>query len=92
MPKVYLDEVEKDRARIERRMDRFDQVVTEYLRRNHYTAEDLSFQVKISPSTLWRGRKRPQYFATAPFATVTKILKVAGCTQEALRYICGHDK
>ncbi len=92
MPKVYLNVKEQDRAKLERRMDRFDSVVTEYLRKNKYTINDLAFQVQINPSSLWRWRTKPQYFYVAPFGIITKILQIAGCSSESLRYICGHDK
>lgn len=92
MPKVYLDVKEHDQAKLARRMDKFDSVVTEYLRKNKYTIGDLAFQVQVNPSSLWRWRTNPQYFYAAPFGKITKILQIAGCTAETLRYICGNDK
>jgi len=89
MPRVFLIDKDQEVHRLEKRMDRFDSVVTEYLRRTNYTVNDLAFQLGIDKSTLWRYRKRPKYFSTAPFGTITKALKIAGCTTESLRYICG---
>lgn len=89
MPKVLLTEEAKRTDKLAKRMDRFDSVVNEYLRVNHYTTSDLAFQLGINPSTLWRYRKRPEYFAKAPFDVVSNALRLANCNNETLRYICG---
>lgn len=89
MPKVILTEEAKRTEKLAKRMDRFDSVVNEYLRANHYTTSDLAFQLGINPSTLWRYRKRPEYFAKAPFDVVSNALRLANCNNETLRYICG---
>lgn len=89
MPKVILTEEAKRTEKLAKRMDRFDSVVNEYLRANHYTTADLAFQLGIDPSTLWRYRKRPEYFAKAPFDVVSNALRLANCNNETLRYICG---
>ena len=89
MPKVILTEEAKRTEKLAKRMDRFDSVVNEYLRANHYTTSDLAFQLGIDPSTLWRYRKRPEYFAKAPFDIVSNALRLANCNNETLRYICG---
>lgn len=89
MPKVLLTEEAKRTDKLAKRMDRFDSVVNEYLRANHYTTSDLAFQLGINPSTLWRYRKRPEYFAKAPFDVVSNALRLANCNNETLRYICG---
>ena len=89
MPKVILTEEAKRTEKLAKRMDRFDSVVNEYLRVNHYTTADLAFQLGINPSTLWRYRKRPEYFAKAPFDVISNALRLANCNNETLRYICG---
>ena len=89
MPKVLLTEEAKRTDKLAKRMDRFDSVVNEYLRANHYTTADLAFQLGINPSTLWRYRKRPEYFAKAPFEVVSRAMQLANCNNETLRYICG---
>ena len=89
MPKVLLTEEAKRTEKLIKRMDRFDSVINEYLRVNHYTTADLAFQLGINCSTLWRYRKRPEYFAKAPFAVVSKAMQLANCNNETLRYICG---
>ena len=89
MSKVLLTEEAKRTDKLAKRMDRFDSVVNEYLRANHYTTADLAFQLGINPSTLWRYRKRPEYFSKAPFDVVSNALRLANCNNETLRYICG---
>lgn len=89
MPKLYLSLKERQEAAVERRMDRFDSVVTEYLRSSNTTAGELAFYVGIDVSTLWRWRNKPESFRKAPFITVADILRLAKCTNENLRYICG---
>lgn len=89
MPKVLITEEAKRIEKLAKRMDRFDSVVTEYLRANHYTTSDLAFQLGIDTSSLWRYRKRPDSFAKAPFNVIANALRLANCNNETLRYICG---
>ena len=89
MPKVLLTEEAKRTDRLSKRMDRFDAVVNEYLRANHYTTSDLAFQLGINCSTLWRYRHQVQAFKKAPFGVITNALRLANCSNEILRYICG---
>jgi len=89
MPKVLLTEEAKRTDRLVKRMDRFDSVVNEYLRVNHYTTADLAFQLGINTSTLWRYRNHAESFEKAPFGVITKALSLANCSTELLRYICG---
>ena len=89
MPKVLLTEEAKRTDKLAKRMDRFDAVVNEYLRANHYTTSDLAFQLGINCSSLWRYRNQVDSFARAPFEVITKALRLANCSNEVLRYICG---
>lgn len=89
MPKVLLTEEAKRTDRLVKRMDRFDSVVTEYLRAHHYTTSDLAFQLGINTSTLWRYRHQVAAFEKAPFGVITNVLRLANCSNEMLRYICG---
>ena len=89
MPKVLLTEEAKRTDKLAKRMDRFDAVVNEYLRAHHYTTSDLAFQLVINCSTLWRYRNRVEAFEKAPFGVITQALRLANCTSETLRYICG---
>ena len=74
---------------LNRRMDRFDAVVTEYLRANHKTVEYLAKQICCSPSTLWRYRKKTEYFKTAPIDVIATCFRLANISNENLRYILG---
>lgn len=89
MPKVLLTEEAKRTDRLAKRMDRFDAVINEYLRANHYTTSDLAFQLGINCSTLWRYRKKVDAFEKAPFTVITQALNLANCSAETWRYICG---
>lgn len=89
MAKVYISDAYREQERIAKRMDRFDAVVTEYLRSTGYTTSDLAYELGIDTSTLWRYRKRVNSFELAPFVIVTKVCQLAKCTTETLRYICG---
>ena len=89
MPKVLLTDEAKRIDKLAKRMDRFDSVVNEYLRANHYTTSDLAFQLGINTSTLWRYRNQVDSFVKAPFGVITNALHLANCTNENLRYICG---
>ena len=71
----------------EKRMDRFDAVVHEYLRSRRKTIEYLSEQVGCDPSTLWRYRKKVGYFCRAPIDVVAACLRFANVSNEDLRYI-----
>lgn len=89
MPKTYISEEQRRKALVEKRMDKFDSVVTEYLRATGFTTSDLSYELGIDPSTLWRYRKRVDSFEQAPFVIITNVLQLAKCTTETLRFVCG---
>lgn len=89
MPKVLLTEEAKKREKIAKRMDKFDSVVTEYLRSTGFTTDELALKLGINKSTLWRYRTQVDSFAKAPFGVITQALHLANCTNETLRYICG---
>lgn len=84
-----LTDYEKRQEKIAKRMDKFDSVVTEYLRSSGYTTDELSIKLGINKSTLWRYRNRADSFAKAPFGVITQALHLANCSNETLRYICG---
>lgn len=89
MAKVMLTEQDKEREKIFKRMDKFDAVVSEYIRSTRTTVEILSERVGVDPSTLWRYRRKIDAFRKAPFDVVCQILKLANVPNETLRYICG---
>ena len=73
----------------EQRMDRFDSVMHEYLRSRRKTTEYLAGQVGCDPSTLWRYRRKVEYFKRAPLDVVANCLRMANVSNENLRYILG---
>ena len=89
MPKVLLTEAEREQDKVFKRMDKFDAVVTEYLRSTRSTIEILAERIGVDPSTLWRYRRQIKYFQKAPFDVICKILKLANVSNETLRFICG---
>lgn len=89
MSKVLLTADAKRLDSMSKRMDRFDSVVVEYLRSSGKTVQELSTVLGVDTSTLWRYRHRVQSFENAPFGVITNALKVAHCSSECLRFICG---
>ena len=73
----------------EKRMDRFDSVINEYLRSRRKTVEYLAEQIGCDPSTLWRYRRKVEYFKRAPLDVVANCLRLANVSNENLRYILG---
>ena len=74
---------------MEKRMDRFDRVIAEYLRSHRKTVGYLAEKVGCDASTLWRYRARVNYFKKAPLETVSDILRICNVSNEDLRYILG---
>lgn len=89
MPKVVLTEEQRQKEKMLKRMDKFDSVVTEYLRATGFTTDQLSARIGVSKSTLWRYRTHAESFSKAPFSAITAILHLANCSNETIRYICG---
>lgn len=89
MPKVFLTNESREQDRLARRMDKFDSVVTEYLRSSGFTTEELASMLGVSTSTLWRYRTHTKAFEKAPFGVITRAMNLANCNNELLRYICG---
>lgn len=89
MPKTYLTDEQKRYEQVAKRMDKFDAIVTEYLRSTGFTTSDLSYELGIDTSTLWRYRHKVDSFQQAPFIIITNVLQLAKCTTETLRYVCG---
>lgn len=73
----------------EQRMDRFDAIIHEYLRSRRKTVEYLAEQVGCDPSTLWRYRRKVEYFRKAPVDVVASCLRFANVSNENLRYVLG---
>ena len=81
MKNVFSDE--------EKRMDRFDAVIHEYLRSNRKSIEYLAEKVGCNPSSLWRYRRKVEYFRRAPLSVVANCLRMANVSNQDLRYILG---
>ena len=73
----------------EKRMDRFDAIINEYLRHNRKTVEYLADKVGCDPSSLWRYRRKIEYFRKAPLFVVANCLRMANVSNQDLRYILG---
>lgn len=89
MPKVLLTKEDKERDKLAKRMDRFDSMITEYMRASKFTTDELASELGISKSSLWRYRNKIDCFTVAPFAVITKAMHLANCPNDILRYICG---
>jgi len=87
--KVLLTDQMRDIDRYQKRMDRFDAVVHEYLRSNRKTVDELAQRVGCDPSSLWRYRRKVEYFRKAPLDIIAGCLKLANVSNENLRYILG---
>ena len=74
---------------MERRMDRFDAVITEYLRSNRKTTEYLADRIGCSTATLWRYRTQILSFERAHLAVIANCFRIANVSNEDLRYILG---
>ena len=74
---------------IEKRMDRFDFVVHEYLRSRRKTVEYLAEQVGCDPSTIWRYRRKPEYFQRMPIDILAGCFRLSNASNENIRYILG---
>lgn len=78
-----------EQEKLARRMDRFDSVVTEYLRSTGFTTNELAAKLGVDKSSLWRYRTQPYAFGRAPFAVITKAMSLAQISNETMRFICG---
>ena len=87
--KVIFSEMDKEEEKLRKRMDRFDSVVHEYLRTNRKTVEELCLKIGCDPSSLWRYRRKVEYFKKAPLNVVASCLRLANVSNENLRYILG---
>ena len=73
----------------EKRMDKFDAMICEYLRSNRKSVEYLAEKVGCNPSSLWRYRRRVEYFRKAPMDVVAGCMRMANASNETVRYILG---
>lgn len=87
--KVILLEQDREMERLRKRMDRFDAIIHEYLRSRHRTVEELAEKAGCDPSSLWRYRRKIEYFRKAPLDVICTCLRVANVSNENLRYVLG---
>lgn len=73
----------------EKRMDKFDAMICEYLRSNRKSIEYLAEKVGCNPSSLWRYRRRVEYFRKAPISVIAGCMRVANASNDTIRYILG---
>lgn len=73
----------------EKRMDKFDAMICEYLRSNRKSIEYLAEKVGCNPSSLWRYRRRVEYFRKAPINVIAGCMRMANASNETIRYILG---
>lgn len=85
--KVIFTQEDRELEKLRKRMDRFDSIIHEYLRSNRKTIEELSDRIGCDPSSLWRYRRKVEYFQKAPFDLVCTCLRLAQVSNENLRYI-----
>lgn len=85
--KVIFTQEDREQEKLRKRMDRFDSVIHEYLRSNRKTIEELSNRIGCDPSSLWRYRRKVEYFQKAPFDLICTCLRLAQVSNENLRYI-----
>ena len=72
---------------LERRRDRFDRVVTEYLRSNKQTTEYLCEKIGCSLTSLWRYRYTINGFSKMPIDIFAGCARFANISNEDLRFI-----
>lgn len=85
--KVIFTQEDREQEKLRKRMDRFDSIIHEYLRSNQKTIEELSDRIGCDPSSLWRYRRKIEYFQKAPFDLICTCLRLAQVSNENLRYI-----
>ena len=73
----------------EKRMDRFDAVLHEYLRKNRKTVEYLAQKVGCDPSSLWRYRRKVEFFRKTPLCVLSGCMRMVNVSNDDLRYILG---
>lgn len=78
-----------EEERLAKRMDKFDSIVTEYLRSSGFTTDELAIKLGVNKSSLWRYRHQPYAFGKAPFGVITKAMRLAQVNNDILRTICG---
>lgn len=89
MPKVTFTQKQQEDGALLKRMDRFDSIVVDYLRKHSYTMESFGNKIGCSATSLWRYRTDISAFKKAPFNVVCNVLRITNASNETIRYICG---
>ena len=74
---------------IEKRMDRFDAMVHEYLRANRKSIEYLSEKIGCSATSLWRYRTQTDAFRKMPVEILANCFRITNTSNDLIRYILG---
>lgn len=72
---------------LERRRDRFDRIISEYLRSSKQTTEYLSEKIGCSLTSLWRYRYTTKGFQKMPIDIFARCARYANISNEDLRFI-----
>lgn len=86
---MIFSEHEKEFEKTQKRMDRLDAVIHEYLRSSRKTVEYLSEQIGCAPSSLWRYSRRVEYFRKMPLDILAGVCRYANISNDDLRFILG---
>jgi hypothetical protein len=73
----------------ERQMDRFDAMITEYLRSSKRSINYLCEKTSCSPSSLWRYRTKVEAFQKMPLQVLMLCFRYANASNEEIREILG---
>lgn len=87
--KVIFSEGEKEREKLQLRMDRFDAVLCEYCRKYRKSVEQVAQKVGCSTASLWRYRTQIESFRKAPLDVVANCFKLMNISNHDLRFILG---
>lgn len=74
---------------VERRMDKFDAMINEYLRSHHKTIDYLCEKIGSNPSSLWRYRTKVKSFINMPQDILANCFLITNASNETIRYILG---
>ena len=76
-------------SNLEKRMDRYDAVINEWLRANKKTVEYLCDKIGTSPTSMWRYRTTIRGFMKMPMDILSTSLRYVNVSNDDLRIILG---
>lgn len=74
---------------IDKRRDAFDRIISEFIRKNRKTTMYVAKKIGCDTSSLWRYRKKTEYFKRMPLDILAESLKLANTSNEDIRIILG---